>query len=140
MAEPTPQPSQSHPGHETRDVKPRTILALVIGLAALTLVAVVAIGGVFKYLNARQAQSAQPVPPLVQERRLPPQPRLQVEPGIDLERLRTAEDERLNSYGWVNRQAGVVRIPIERAMALIAERGLPVRDGEGRKENGKNQK
>jgi hypothetical protein len=36
---------------------------------------------------------------------------------------------RLSSYGWVDREAGIVRIPIDRAMDLLAERGLPARAG-----------
>ncbi|MCL6508251.1 MAG: hypothetical protein K6T59_14635, partial [Bryobacteraceae bacterium] len=58
---------------------------------------------------------------------LPPAPRLQVDPATDLENLRKAEAAVLNSYGWVDRKAGIVRIPIDRAMEVLAERGLPAR-------------
>jgi hypothetical protein len=34
-------------------------------------------------------------------------------------------EARLNSYGWVDKEGGVARIPIERAMAVVAEQGLP---------------
>src|ERR1700746_2989370 len=54
-----------------------------------------------------------------------PQPRLEVKPGASLAELRDAEDADLNSYGWIDRNAGTVRIPIDRAMQLILERGLP---------------
>jgi hypothetical protein len=54
-----------------------------------------------------------------------PEPRLQATPAVDLAKLRAAEDKELKSYGWIDRPAGVVRIPIERAMELIAQRGLP---------------
>jgi hypothetical protein len=40
--------------------------------------------------------------------------------------LRAAEDEVLTSYGWVSKEAGIARIPIEHAMQLVLERGLPV--------------
>ena len=56
-----------------------------------------------------------------------PGPRLQVKPEADLAAFRAREDEELNHYGWIDRKAGVVRIPIERAMDLIAQRGLPFR-------------
>ena len=55
-----------------------------------------------------------------------PEPRLQVAPAVDMSLFRAKEEAELNSYGWVNQTAGVVRIPIRRAMELIAERGLPV--------------
>jgi hypothetical protein len=60
-------------------------------------------------------------------RRLPPEPRLQTDPRDDMANLRRSEDDVLDSYGWVDRNAGVVRIPIERAMTLVVERGLPTR-------------
>jgi len=51
----------------------------------------------------------------------PPEPRLQTAPADDLRNLRAAEQTRLTTYGWVDRKAGVVRIPIERAKELVAE-------------------
>ncbi|MGH7971105.1 MAG: hypothetical protein ACREIC_20475, partial [Limisphaerales bacterium] len=59
----------------------------------------------------------------------PPSPRLQLSPPLDLQVFRTREETELTNYGWVNRTAGVVRIPIERAMALVLQEGLPVRAG-----------
>ncbi|MBM4267369.1 MAG: hypothetical protein FJ144_12290 [Deltaproteobacteria bacterium] len=54
--------------------------------------------------------------------RIPPAPRLQVNPDRDIESLRAAEEHSLGSYGWVDPQTGVVRIPIERAMEIVAAR------------------
>ena len=58
---------------------------------------------------------------------LPPEPRLQTQPLEDLRRLRAEEEAVLTGYGWVDRPKGVVRIPIERAMALVLQKGLPAR-------------
>ncbi len=55
----------------------------------------------------------------------PPGPQLQTHAREDLLKLRAAEDAMLNGYGWVDRKAGLVHIPIERAMELTAQRGLP---------------
>lgn len=74
------------------------------------------------FLQARATENI-PMSPLAQMHRVPPEPRLQVSPPVDLVRLHDIEDGRLHTYGWVDPQAGVVRIPIERAMKLIAERG-----------------
>ncbi len=41
--------------------------------------------------------------------------------------MRAAEEKILHSYGWIDQQKGIVRIPIERAMELTAQRGLPAR-------------
>ncbi|HTO95298.1 MAG TPA: hypothetical protein VMM80_12985 [Bacteroidota bacterium] len=57
---------------------------------------------------------------------LPPEPRFQTDPHAELLRLRAAEDSILTTYGWVDRDSGLARIPVARAMALIAEHGLPL--------------
>jgi hypothetical protein len=48
-------------------------------------------------------------------------------PASDLKHFQAEEDARLRSYGWIDRQRGIIHIPIERAMDLIAQRGLPTR-------------
>ena len=52
-------------------------------------------------------------------------PVLQVAPARDMQAFRFREEAALNSYGWVDPTSGVVRIPIDRAMELLVERGLP---------------
>jgi hypothetical protein len=59
--------------------------------------------------------------------KLPPEPRLQESPRQEIQSHRAAEAQRLSGYGWVDKEAGVVHIPIEEAMRLTVERGLPVR-------------
>jgi hypothetical protein len=56
---------------------------------------------------------------------LPPEPRLQIHPAADLAKLHAAEDTQLESTGWTDRAQGVVHIPIDRAMTLVVQRGLP---------------
>jgi len=114
-------------GYEKRDVSPRVIAALVVGLAALTVVAAVLMWGSFAYFQRRAEQARESPSPLREERVLPPPPRLQVAPEADLQAVRQKEEERLSSYGWIDREAGVVRIPIEHAMELLLKRGVPVR-------------
>ncbi len=58
---------------------------------------------------------------------LPPKPRLQTDSLEDLRQLHEREDALLLHYGWVDQSKGRVRIPIDRAMALLVERGLPSR-------------
>ena len=55
---------------------------------------------------------------------LPPEPRLQVSAPKDLKQYKGAQEEILNSYGWVDQNAGVVRIPIERAIDILSHTGL----------------
>lgn len=110
-------------GHERRDVsfKPLIIAAAVLVVALL--VAVVGMERLFNYLVAREAARSEPANPLAASRRAaPPDPRLQTAPLEDLQALRAREQSVLDTYGWVDREAGVVRIPIERAMELTVSR------------------
>jgi hypothetical protein len=55
----------------------------------------------------------------------PPAPRLQTNPAQDLAKFRADEDKRLNSYYWIDKQKGIVHIPIEQAMRKLAREGIP---------------
>jgi len=55
------------------------------------------------------------------------EPVLQIDPVADWKAYKAQQDELLNSYGWVDKDAGVARIPIERAIELTAQQGLPHR-------------
>ena len=117
-------------GHEARDVNARTLLLL--GLALATVIGLVlAISALFFGYLDRSVPSSEPRSPLLGVPDLPPLPRLQVEPHLELLQKRSKEDAILNSYGWVDRANGIVRIPIERAIDLTADRGFPVRNDPG---------
>jgi hypothetical protein len=66
----------------------------------------------------------------------PPPPRLETAEGQDFAVYQAAEQQRLNSYAWINRQSGTVSIPIARAMDLVAQRGLPTRPDGNARDNG----
>ena len=117
-------------GHEQRDVSLRVVVWSVVGLAVLCIITFVSMALMFNFLEASRAES-QPEPlPLAETDHLPPLPRLQVEPEMDLKEFHAAEDLLLNSYGWVSKEAGVVHIPIESAIEMVLEKGFPVRDQE----------
>src|SRR5262245_6061425 len=113
----------------------------------------------FKALEYQAANSRVPTPPLataVTERQAPvgrvypdmhaiglqngPQPRLLVNEPANLADLRKHEHDMLTTYGWMDQNAGVVRLPIDRAKELIIERGLPVRGADAGKDAGKDVK
>jgi len=121
-------------GYERSDANIRSLVVSVVGLFVLLAVSLLAMGWMFSYL-AKHDTPGPPRSPVAKERELPPAPRLQTMPGGNLREVRAAEDEILNTYGWVDRNAKVVRIPIDRAIALTSERGLPHREqpGQGRK-------
>lgn len=127
MAEQAHEHGETH--HEESDVNIRAILGFAFGLLVVTAAVYVFIYGLFRYFEAREGVKGVVEYPLAagQEKRVPPEPRLQTDPRQDLSDLRAKEDEILGSYGWVDKNAGVVRIPIDQAMKLTLERGLPAR-------------
>jgi hypothetical protein len=117
-------------GHEERDVHALPILFSVFGLTLVCVAAVAAMFVLFNVFAAQQARNTTVPSPLAAEYGLkePPEPRLQTDPLLDLQKLRARDAERLSTYAWVDRDAGVVQLPIERAIELLAARGLPARE------------
>jgi hypothetical protein len=115
--------------HEHSDVNIRAILGFGAALFVVAAVVHLLIYVLFGYFNSRESAKVPAEYPLAasQGLREPPEPRLQTDPRQDLADLRAKEDEQLSSYGWVDKNAGVVRIPIEEAMKLTLQRGLPSR-------------
>jgi len=113
------------------DVNIRAILGFGLGLIVLAIVIHLMVWLLFQYFAGREAVRSLPEYPLAigLENRQPPEPRLQTNPRDDLRALRVHEDELLNTYGWVDKPAGIVRIPIDEAMKITAQRGLPARQG-----------
>jgi len=113
-------------GHETTDAPVFPILAAGVGLAIVTALVCVITYGMFQYLKATPPESVEnPLAP--SERIFPPAPRLEVFPATAMEDFLARENHQLSTYGWVDRKAGIVRIPISRAIDLALERGFPVR-------------
>jgi hypothetical protein len=107
---------------ERRDLSAGGIISFLIGLALF---------GVLVYfvlknpLVVEQKTQTREVAP--QDTEKFPQPRLETSERTELNSFRRQEEDTLNTYGWVDQKAGAVRIPIDRAMQLIVQRGLPVR-------------
>jgi hypothetical protein len=113
------------PGYETGDVN-----AWAVGKFAIALIVIVALSlgllvGLFKYFQTRD--QAKPVVETQDPHQLVPEPRLQRAPIPDLKAARAEEDFVLNGYGWVDPQKGVVHIPIDVAIDVLARKGLPSR-------------
>ena len=121
----SPSPEALARGHEGTGVNFKAIVAvagaiivsaIVIHLALLLLMA--------RY--ERQADVTQgPLPPVVPPEERFPEPRLQVAPDADLRRLRESEEALLEHYAWVDRSKGLIRVPIHRAMELLASPSAP---------------
>ncbi len=123
-----------HGRHEKSDVGVDSLAGFAIGLVTLMAVAVLAMWGLYRGLAYYTRTTDPPMSALRAELPAdPPEPRLQVTPIKDLEAVRVDERTKLQNYGWISREAGVVHIPIERAMQLTLDRGLPEREAERKK-------
>ncbi len=127
MADPTPPLSNAAAGHELSDLDPKKIGWFGVALTLLIIGALLASYLLFNWFYASVSRARPQPSPLSFNREPTPEPRLSVKPGDDLQALRAEEDKILNSYEWVDRDHGIVRIPIDRAIEILAERGLPVR-------------
>jgi hypothetical protein len=121
-----------HPAvaHEESDVNVRAILGFGAGLLVLAVAVQLFVWWLFGFYSRQADRAEARVFPLAAERQneLPPEPRFQRAPQEDMRALREREQAMLKGYGWVDQGAGVVRIPIEDAMRIVVERGLPARE------------
>jgi hypothetical protein len=110
-------------GFEETDVNVVAVGKFGLALLLVTILAMALLVGVFNYFKASEGGQAATVDPA----KVFPHPQLEKTPILDLMAVRAAEEQVLNSYGWVDQQKGVVRIPIAQAMELVVKKGLPVR-------------
>lgn len=111
-------------GHERKDVDVPALFTIAFLLLLLCVAIFIVVTLMVRYFKVHEPTAGRANIPATRIKEFP-QPRLEVRPGASLAELRAAEDDELNSYGWIDRKAGTVRIPIDRAMQLLLERGLP---------------
>jgi len=134
-----------HGDYEREDFSTATVVGSLIGLVVMCVVSFVIVVGMYRYLEKTQMEHAavSPMIPMKADTRhmTPgknpgddpmevqafPKPRLQADDVQEMRDQLYGEESRLQTYGWVDQDSGQARIPVTRAMELIAERGLPVR-------------
>jgi hypothetical protein len=119
------EPVHNGDRHEKRDINVGKVAFLgVVLLGFIAIIGYFVPWFVFDFMAIRTEDQGPPPSPLLSADQTPPPPRLQVHAPADMARMRAAEEQRLSTYSWADRPNGVVRIPIQRAMSLLAERGL----------------
>lgn len=128
---------------EREDLGAKPVILFLVGLSVGCLLVALLLKGMYSYLDARENRHQPALNPLVQQTRSDlrsvtpgditkfPEPRLETDEPREIRAFRVQEEQTLHSYGWVDQPAGVVRIPIDRAMELVAQRGLPTRPQAG---------
>ncbi len=115
--------------HETRDLNLRVVaIAGVLLLAGMALMLIITVGVQLAYVGQLpclcppngvfSANPSNPLPSAVTRRQ---------NPDAVMQQYLSEEDARLHTYGWLDQNAGVVHIPIERAIDALLQRGLPTR-------------
>jgi len=142
-----------HGDYERSDIGISGVLYFLAGLFVFGLLSYGVIHVLYRVLDKHNEAEQAPVSPLVKNapgdtRKLPaeyagpagyekyleqkfPAPQLEIDERNQLDKIRQDEAGELSRYEWIDQKAGTVRIPIDRAMELVAQRGLPVRSASG---------
>jgi hypothetical protein len=140
--------NHGHGDYERRDIGVAGVVYFLIGLVAFLVIAHFIVTALYDVFEKRSEAEQTPVNPLVTNaprntRELSvdyrdylkqnfPEPQLEIDERNQLDHIRIDEEDTLSTYGYIDQKAGTVRIPIERAMELIAQRGLPTRTPMGK--------
>jgi hypothetical protein len=112
-------------GHETSDVRIRPLAIFLAWLMGIIVAAACVCAWLFSLLERGAEQRDPAPPPLADSAERTRGPLLQVSPRQDLEVLRAREERQLHATEWVDKDRRIARIPIDRAIAVTVERGLP---------------
>lgn len=121
---PVPPQSEDHV-HERSDVAIRPLAMFLASLVMGLAVVAVSMIWLFSFFLATTNTDVEDVPVIVAPVEPFAAPRLQVTEQLDLDTLRARETKILESTEWLDREAGIVRIPLAHAIELVAERGFP---------------
>jgi hypothetical protein len=136
--QPTPhEPIINHDGFEQEDLSSRSALYFLAGLVLVCVVVYLIVFGMYRFLDSYATAHQPPMSPMVTPEadtravtpanaETFPQPRLEENERTQFRSFIEDQDRKLATYDWVDKDRGAVRIPIDRAMELIAQRGLPV--------------
>ena len=133
------QPANPGITYESRDLGAKAIVVFLIVLAVSGILIELLVWGMLRFYNRMTVENNVPTSGTAQlytpTAELPggdpalrfPKPALQVDDVADMNKLKAENEEILNSYGWVDKNNGVVRVPIQTAIDQVAQKGLPVR-------------
>jgi hypothetical protein len=112
-------------GFEPRDVSTRGLVYFLLIVAVFLALTCLGLQALFAHYTKADIPKAVVQPLFDDVRPLPPPPRLQTTPRADLQDYLQSEQRLLESSGWIDQKNGVARIPIDRAMVVLLQKGLP---------------
>jgi hypothetical protein len=121
--------------HEHTDIDVSVGYKFALWLTVSMLISAGIVYGSFWFFEGQAKTAdrlAQKYPLAIERVREAPRPNLQNQPFKDIYQLRQGENQKLTSYGWVDKEGGVTHIPIDRAIDVMLQKGFPARpDGDG---------
>lgn len=119
-------PGGMQTGHQESTIQVRGLIIGAVALAVTVLICQVVLAWWMRGFEQEDAR-AKALHPGRQNLEVDqfPTPRLQKSPPTEMEQMREEELVRIANYGWVDRKAGIARIPVDRALHILAEKGLP---------------
>jgi hypothetical protein len=132
------QPAHDNHGFEREDLSAGGVFYFMAGLGVVVVIIYFIVFGMYRFLNTYEMAHQPPMSPMVtapadtravsrEDTQTFPQPRLEESERSNLRQFIEDQDRKLATYNWVDKDKGIVQIPIDRAMDLIVKRGLPVR-------------
>jgi hypothetical protein len=136
-----------HTGYESQDLSPKGVIYFMIGLALVVIAIYFIVLGMYHFLDNYEKAHQTPMSPMATpqadtriithtDTQAFPEPRLEENERTQLRQFIEDQDRKLATYNWVDKDKGIVQIPIDRAMDLIVQHGLPVRPGSTQAANG----
>jgi hypothetical protein len=119
------QPSPNGSGHELREVNVGFLVGSLFALLFGTFLVCLLVVGIFQFFaHTYETQKNAQASPF----QLPPEPRIEEYPWKQLITLREHEDHLLSTYALIDPKQGIVRVPVDRAIDMLAQKGLPHHD------------
>ncbi len=112
-------------GHETSEVSVKFIVTSLFALLIGVFLACLLVVGIFQFFHRTYIPEATS---LANPQQLPPEPRVEEHPWEQIQDLRKHEDHVLSTYAIIDKAQGTVRIPVDRAIDMLAQKGLPTHD------------
>lgn len=116
--------------YERSDARAGAVLAVGGFLFFAAVLTAGAVSVYYKFAVASMKSGQRPISDMAKNdkgREFQGKDNLQISPKYDMDVYRAESLKTLGEYGWISKEAGVVRMPIERSIALVAQRGLPSR-------------
>jgi hypothetical protein len=118
-------PNDPPPAYETRDASTKGVLGFLVVLFVVINLILLGTWRLFRHFSVADLPPAS-ASPFANVRQVPSSPELQVNAREDFLKMYAQQQQELSNYAWEDREAGTVRIPIDRAMDLLLQKGLPV--------------